>query len=99
MTICNVRDFGAAGNRQALDTAAIQAAIDAAGRCNGQVRMPAGEYLSGSLMLRSGVSLHLEAGASLVASRDMRHFARSGAGQLRASHRLAVRVHPRDRRR
>ena len=74
MTICNVRDFGAAGNRQALDTAAIQAAIDAAGRCNGQVRMPAGEYLSGSLMLRSGVSLHLEAGASLVASRDMRHF-------------------------
>ena len=75
MTICNVRDFGAAGNRQALDTAAIQAAIDAAGRCNGQVRIPAGEYRSGGLMLRSGVSLHLEAGASLVASRDMRDFA------------------------
>ena len=75
MTICNVRDFGAAGNRQALDTAAIHAAIDAAGRCNGQVRIPAGEYRSGSLMLRSGVSLHLEAGASLVASRDMRDFA------------------------
>ncbi|MDD9989372.1 MAG: glycosyl hydrolase family 28-related protein [Spirochaetaceae bacterium] len=74
MTICNVRDFGAAGNRQALDTAAIQAAIDAAGRCNGQVRVPAGKYLSGSLMLRSGVSLHLEAGASVVASHDMRHF-------------------------
>ncbi len=75
MTICNVRDFGAAGNRQGLDTAAIQAAIDAAGRCNGQVRIPAGQYLSGSLMLRSGVSLHLEAGASLVASRDMRDYA------------------------
>ena len=74
MTICNVRDFGAAGNRQALDTAAIQAAIDAASRCNGQVRIPAGQYRSGSLMLRSGVSLHLEAGASLVASRDMRDF-------------------------
>lgn len=74
MTICNVRDFGAAGNRQALDTAAIQAAIDAAGRCDGQVRMPPGQYRSGSLMLRSGVSLHLEAGASLVASRDMRDF-------------------------
>ena len=74
MTICNVRDFGAAGNRQALDTAAIQAAIDAASRCNGQVRMPPGQYRSGSLMLRSGVSLHLEAGASLVASRDMRDF-------------------------
>ena len=74
MTICNVRDYGAAGNRQALDTAAIQAAIDAAGRCNGQVRMPPGQYLSGSLMLRSGVSLHLEAGASLVASRSMRDF-------------------------
>ena len=74
MTTCNVRDFGAVGNRQTLDTAAIQAAIDAAGRCNGEVRIPAGAYLSGSLMLRSGVSLHLEAGASLVASRSMQDF-------------------------
>lgn len=74
MTICNVRDFGAAGNRQTLDTAAIQAAIDAASRCKGQVRIPAGAYLSGSLMLRSGVSLDLEAGAFLVASRVMRDF-------------------------
>jgi polygalacturonase len=51
---CNVRDFGAAGDGQALDTAAIQAAIDAcAARGGGTVLVPAGGYVTGSLFLRS----------------------------------------------
>lgn len=67
----NVRDFGAAGDGTVKDTAAIQQAID---RCavfgGGQVRIPAGNYLIGSIQLRSGVTLRFEEGAILTGSPD-----------------------------
>lgn len=67
----NVRDFGAIGDGAAKDTAAIQRAIDAAAAAGGGVvRLPAGTWLSGSLFLKSGVSLVLERGAILLASPD-----------------------------
>ena len=66
----NVRDHGAKGDRHAIDTRAIQAAIDAAGRSGRTVYFPPGEYLSGTLHLRSHTTLRLEAGATLVASPD-----------------------------
>lgn len=50
---------------------AIQAAIDAANRAGGgTVVVPAGAFLSGSLVLKSNVTLHLGPGAWLVASLD-----------------------------
>ena len=68
----NVLDFGAIPNRQELATGAIQKAIDAcADMGGGRVTVPAGEYVTGSLFLRSGVELHLEMGARLVASHDL----------------------------
>jgi polygalacturonase len=67
----NVRDFGATGNGAAKDTAAIQQAID---RCavfgGGQVHIPAGDYLAGSIQLRSDVTLRFEEGATLTGSPD-----------------------------
>ena len=57
---------GARGDGKTNDTAAIQAAIDAAAG-GGVVRFPAGEYLSGTLRLRSRLVLRLEAGAPLLA--------------------------------
>jgi len=63
----NVREHGARGNGKAKDTAAIQAAIDAAAP-GGVVFFPPGEYISGTLHLRSRVALRLAAGAVLVAS-------------------------------
>jgi hypothetical protein len=69
----SVRDHGARGDGRADDTAAIQAAIDAAGP-GGIVVVPSGEYLSGTLRLRSRLVLRLEAGATLVASADDAHF-------------------------
>lgn len=49
-----------------LATAWLQDAIDqAAGRGGGQVRVPAGTHRTGALRLRSGIDLHLEAGAVL----------------------------------
>lgn len=67
----DVRQFKAAGDKTTNDTAAIQAAIDAcAGGGGGTVAFPPGDYTSGGLRLRSGVHLHLEAGATLWSSRN-----------------------------
>ena len=67
----NVRDYGAAGDGQTLDTQAIQAAIDAGERQGGgTVFFPAGKYVSGSIFLRSHITLQLDAGAILWGSED-----------------------------
>ena len=66
----SVRAHGARGDGQASDTRAIQLAIDAAARSRATVYFPPGRYLSGTLRLRSHTTLHLDAGATLVASRD-----------------------------
>lgn len=70
----NVRQFGARGDGVAKDTKAIQAAIEAAGAFGGTVYFPAGKYQSGTVRLRSHVTLFLEAGATLVASPDKNDF-------------------------
>jgi polygalacturonase len=71
----NVRDFGAAGDGGTLDTAAIQAAIDAA-TPGDIVFLPSGHYLSFTLALRSHVHLVLEAGCVLEAADPARHSGR-----------------------
>lgn len=69
--VFDVRDFGAVGTGRALDTKAIQSAIDAAGQSGGMVYFPPGTYLTGTLTLKSRVSLHLEAGATLLGSTNL----------------------------
>ena len=65
-----VTDFGATGDGAANEAAAIQAAID---QCNvnggGRVIIPAGmTVVSGTIILKSNVELHVERGATLLAS-------------------------------
>jgi len=68
----NVREFGATGDGDTLDTMAIQAAIDAAHEAGGGIAyLPPGRYLSGGIELRTNVTLHLEAGATLLGSTDL----------------------------
>ena len=65
----SIVDFGAKSDTTVNSTAAIQQAIDqcsAAG--GGRVVVPAGNYKIGTLVLRSRVDLHLEAGATLYGS-------------------------------
>jgi polygalacturonase len=67
----DIRSYGATGDGATLDTAAINAAIAAAAeRGGGTVLFPAGTYLSFSVRLRSNITLHLEAGAVLLAAGD-----------------------------
>lgn len=71
----NVLDYGAVGDGRALDTPAIQAAIQACHQAGGgTVYAPAGHYLTGSIFLRSNVTLHLDAGATLVGSERLEDY-------------------------
>lgn len=57
-TALNVVDFGAVGDGQTDDTAAIQKALDAAAQKGGEVIVPAGKWLvAGSLRIPVGVTL------------------------------------------
>ena len=68
----NVRDLGAVGDGKANDTLVLQQTID---RCSmlggGEVLVPAGDYSTAALVLRSNVTLHIAEGASLLGSADM----------------------------
>ena len=67
----DIRHYGARGNGVSSDTAAIQAAVDAAATAGGgTVFLPAGTYRSGTIHLRSRVMLRLADGAVLLASRN-----------------------------
>lgn len=69
------KDFGALGDGEAFDGPAIQAAIDAVSAGGGgEVVLPPGGYVSGSLFLRDGVVLRLDEGAALLGSRDPRDY-------------------------
>lgn len=64
-------DYGAAGDGVTPDTAAMQSAINAcAERGGGTVTVPAGRYLTGALVLHDDITLHLEAGATLLGIQD-----------------------------
>jgi polygalacturonase len=68
----NVRQCGAVGDGQTSCTAALQRAIDQCGsNGGGTVLVPAGGYVTGSLWMRSNVTLHLEAGARLLGSQNI----------------------------
>ncbi|MEP0366988.1 MAG: glycosyl hydrolase family 28 protein [Cyclobacteriaceae bacterium] len=67
----NVRDYGAIGSGENLESEFIQKAVDAAhGNGGGTVYVPAGTYLSGTIILKSNVRLYVENGARILGSTD-----------------------------
>jgi polygalacturonase len=76
---CDARHYGAKANGKHKDTAAIQKAIDecASGGANngGTVVLDHGTFLSGPIVLKSGVTLSLGKQATLLGSPDRKDFA------------------------
>ena len=73
----DVRHYGAKGDGQTLDTAAIQKAIDAC-TVGCKVLLPAGTYKSGSLYLKSNMTLEIAEGATLLGSERAEDYPRDG---------------------
>ena len=68
---CDAYAFGAIGDGQAKDTAALQRAIEACSQDEGgTVVLAHGTFLSGTIVLHSHVTLRIERGATLLGSRD-----------------------------
>jgi len=66
-TTCNVKDYGATGNGNTKDTAAIQKAINAC--TGGTVDFPAGKYLTAPLfLLKNNITLNIGSGATILGS-------------------------------
>lgn len=63
--LLNIRDFGAVGDGQHIDTMAIQAAIAAAPK-GARILFPKGVYRSTALFLKSHITLELEEDAVLL---------------------------------
>jgi len=64
-------DYGARGDGATLETANLQKAIDAAATVGGTVTMKPGTYLTGSLFLKSGITLNVPEGAIIVGSQKL----------------------------
>jgi Glycosyl hydrolases family 28 len=67
---CDARAFGAKGDGVTKDTKAIQAAIDACAGKGGEVHLQNGTFLSGMIVLKSSMTLHVHGGATLKGSLD-----------------------------
>ncbi len=63
--------YGALGDGCTLNTRALQAAIDAAALQGAELRLGPGVYLTGALFLKSGMTLRLDRGATLLGSRHL----------------------------
>lgn len=69
------QSFGASADGETLDSPAINAAIDRASVTGGGiVYLRPGIYLSGTVVLKSKVTLYLEAGAVLLGSKDVSQY-------------------------
>jgi len=76
--VFNIKDYGAVGDGKTMNTAAIQKAIDAAtSKGGGKVVIPAGSFLTGTVHLKNGVELHVEATGILLGSTNLSDYERT----------------------
>jgi len=74
-TIWDPYNYGAKGDSKTVDTKAIQVAIDSCHASGGgKVVLHNGNFVSGTIILKSNVSLHVESGATLLGSTDLKDY-------------------------
>jgi polygalacturonase len=73
--VFDARSFGAVGDGRAKDSPSVQRAIDACTAAGGGiVYLGPGTYLCGTVILKSNVTLYIEAGAVILGSRDINDY-------------------------
>ena len=71
----NIVNYGAIADSSVVNTEAINRTINVcASNGGGKVLVPAGDFKTGTIVLKSNVELHLSSGASLYASEDYTDF-------------------------
>ena len=77
--VFNIKNFGAVGNGVAIETKAVQNAIDACHDAGGGVvRVPAGDFQIGTIVLKSNITLSLDHGANLLGSTNTDDYTTEG---------------------
>jgi polygalacturonase len=77
--VFDIREYGAVGDFAALDTKAVQNAIDACTASGGGiVWVPVGRYRIGTIHMKSNVTLTLDSGAFLFGSQDLADYPTEG---------------------
>jgi polygalacturonase len=72
----DIRAFGAVGDGRTVNTREIQSAIDAChGDGGGTVVVAQGRYVTGTIRLKSHVTIRVDSGAVLLASTDVKDYA------------------------
>jgi polygalacturonase len=67
----NIEDYGAVGDGKTINTTFIQKAIDEVSEQGGGVVVfPAGDFVSGTIIVKDNITLHLSEGACLKGSRN-----------------------------
>src|SRR5690349_10133780 len=88
-----ITDFGTVGDGQRVNTKEIQAAVDDCfDEGGGTVVVPAGVFVTGTIELKSHITLHLEQGAVLKGSSDMSDYAPRSFGSYKETPSLLVAV-------
>jgi polygalacturonase len=89
--IFDITAFGAVGDGEALNTAAIQAAVDACTAAGGgRVYVPPGTFLTGTVLLKDHVTLYLENGATLLGSADIADYAPANVVRAVGAHHVGI---------
>ena len=71
--VFNIKNYGAIGAGIAMETEAIQKTIDACHAAGGgTVLVPAGDFLSGTIQLRSNITFSFDYGGSLLGSQNQK---------------------------
>lgn len=71
----NITRYGAVGDGKTLNTEAVQQSIDACNKAGGgKVIVPAGRFLTGTIVLKDNVTLHLQKDAVLLGSTDLKDY-------------------------
>ena len=73
--VFNIKDYGAIGDGKTLNTIAIDKAITACAEAGGgTVLVPAGRFLTGTVALKSNMTLYIDYNATIMATSDLSQF-------------------------